>query len=329
MMPMMTMTAFADGWADFSREGDGTQSNPWQIGVTGSESSVTAYLDGGTLIISGMGAMMDFNNLANRPWDGSRASVTTVTISSGVTTIGSNAFQACDNLASVSIPNTVTSIGDFAFEGWDKVSALTSVTIPDSVTSIGYSAFNKAGLTSVTIPDSVTTIGDNAFRACSNLTSISLSNSITAVSKRLFSRCTSLESVTIPASVTTIAPYVFDECGTVPTSITVEATTPPTLETESYGGKDYDAFAGLTTIPTIYVPAASVEAYKTAAGWSAYKDNIKAKSTPAPTPAPTPDNTDKGVKTGDSSDIIFYGFTTLLALLGAGFVYGLRRKEEK
>ncbi len=51
------------------------------------------------------------------------------------------------------------------------------------------------------------------------------------------------------------------------------------------------------------------------------------KSTP--TPAPTPDNTDKGVKTGDSSDIIFYGFTTLLALLGAGFVYGLRRKEEK
>ena len=44
----------------------------------------------------------------------------------------------CASLTSVTIPNGVTSIGDVAF---DDCSSLTSVTIPGSVTSIGMCAF--------------------------------------------------------------------------------------------------------------------------------------------------------------------------------------------
>lgn len=48
------------------------------------------------------------------------------------------AFENCSGLTSVTIGSGVTSIGNYAFSG---CSGLTSITIPDSVTSIGVSAF--------------------------------------------------------------------------------------------------------------------------------------------------------------------------------------------
>ena len=87
-----------------------------------------------------------------------------------VTSIGSNAFESCTGLTSITIPNSVTSIGKLAFDG---CSGLTSVTIGNSVTSIGYAAFAYcSGLTSITIPNSVTSIGYAAFSHCSGLTSV-------------------------------------------------------------------------------------------------------------------------------------------------------------
>ncbi|MCX4313088.1 MAG: leucine-rich repeat protein [Clostridia bacterium] len=62
-----------------------------------------------------------------------------VTISSGITTIGEEAFRFCNNLTNITIPDSVTSIGAHAF--WDCYS-LTSVTIPNSVIEIGQCAFS-------------------------------------------------------------------------------------------------------------------------------------------------------------------------------------------
>ena len=61
------------------------------------------------------------------------------TIPSGVTTIGSGAFNGCASLTGVTIPASVTSIGSSAFE---SCTGLTAVTIPSGVTNIGSYAFN-------------------------------------------------------------------------------------------------------------------------------------------------------------------------------------------
>ena len=96
-----------------------------------------------------------------------------------VTTIGSNAFEWCTGLTSVTIPNSVTTIGFYAFCG---CSGLTSITIPNSVTDIGFYAFALcSGLTSIAIPNSVEAIGELAFEHCTGLTSITIPNSVTTI----------------------------------------------------------------------------------------------------------------------------------------------------
>ena len=71
----------------------------------------------------------------------------------------------------------------------------------------------------------------------------------------------------IPNGVTTIEDYAFYQCSSL-TSITVNATTPPTL-----GGENcFDN----TNNCQIYVPAGSVNAYKTATNWSEYASRIQA-----------------------------------------------------
>ena len=71
-------------------------------------------------------------------WGVDKTTVTSVTIPSSVTTLGSNAFRGCTLLRSVDIPTSVTNIKEYAFA---DCSALTRVEIPTSVTSIEESAF--------------------------------------------------------------------------------------------------------------------------------------------------------------------------------------------
>ena len=178
--------------------------------------------------------------------------------------ISTNAFNGCTSLTSIEIPNSVTSIGSSAFEG----SSLTSVTIPNSVTSIGGKAFyDCTSLTSVAIPNSVTSIGAGAFKRCSSLESVTIPNSVTSINSNVFDGCTSLTSVTIPDSVRSIGNYAFNDCSSL-TNITVNAVSPPTL-----GGSF--VFRNTNNCP-IYVPSASVSAYKAASGWSAYESRIQA-----------------------------------------------------
>ncbi|MBS5299162.1 MAG: leucine-rich repeat domain-containing protein, partial [Prevotella sp.] len=61
--------------------------------------------------------------------------------------LGDEAFLGCSGLTSLTIPSGVTSIGVYAFYG---CSGLTSLTIPSGVTWIGWYAFNGcSGLTSI------------------------------------------------------------------------------------------------------------------------------------------------------------------------------------
>ena len=174
----------------------------------------------GTLTISGTGDMADYHNWSDSskaPWYPYSSQIVSASIESGVTSIGSYAFDECFYLTNVTIPESVTTIGECAFV---LCSSLTSVTIPDSVTTIGGSAFSYSGLTSVSIPKSVTSIGNSAFLSCSSLTSVTIPDSVTTIGGSAFYECRSLTSVTIPGSVTSIDGSTFDEC-TGLTSVTI------------------------------------------------------------------------------------------------------------
>ena len=79
-------------------------------------------------------------------------------------------YQSCSSLTSITISNSVTSLGWWCFSG---CTSLTSITIPNSVTSLGGGCFQGCSrLTSITIPNSVRSLGYNCFVGCSRLTSI-------------------------------------------------------------------------------------------------------------------------------------------------------------
>ncbi len=191
------------------------------------------------------------------------SSLTSVTIPDSVTSIGNQAFEGCSSLASITIPDSVTSIGEWAFR---YCSSLTSVTIPDGVTSIESEAFYYcSSLTSVTIPDSVTSIGDCAFYGCSSLASVTIPNSVTSIGEDAFCSCESLTSITIPDSVTSIGSYAFLNCTRLG-RVYCKPTTPPTGDSNMF----YNNASGRK----IYVPTASVEAYKSAKYWNSYALSI-------------------------------------------------------
>ena len=126
------------------------------------------------------------------------------------------------------------------------------------------------------------------------LASVDLGDSLETIGELAFMYCTKLESLTLPATVKYIGDQAFaSKCGIK--TITVNAVTPPDTETFWKAGdpkseanvKYYSPLFGggishITgeqypyTLETIYVPAGSVDAYKTASGWSYYAAHIKA-----------------------------------------------------
>ena len=186
-------------------------------GGEGDGTNLTWTLDDeGALTISGAGRMVNSDYVL--PWYEKRASIKTVKVNSGVTSIGRVAFIRCSRLTSIAIPNSVTCIGDSAFS---DCSSLTSIAIPNGVTSIGDLAFHGCSrLTSIAIPNGVTSIGDEAFYDCSSLTSIAIPNGVTSIGYGAFFSCESLTSIAIPNSVTSIGADAFYDCSSL-TSITI------------------------------------------------------------------------------------------------------------
>ena len=140
------------------------------------------------------------------------------------------------------------------------------LTFDDAITHIGNEAFYWCtSLTSVTIPNSVTSIGNEAFYLCTLLTSITIPDSVTWIGSNAFQSCSSLTSVTIGNSVTKIGGYAFYNCSSLK-EVYCKPTTPPAGSSDMFDNNASDR--------KIYVPRASVDAYKSAKNWSTYADAI-------------------------------------------------------
>jgi hypothetical protein len=130
--------------------------------------------------------------------------LTSVSIPSGVTSIGMDAFM--DNLlASVVIPATVTDIGDYAFDG----NQLTELVIPGSVLRIGRHAFKNNSLTNIEVSPGLTSIEEYAFSG-NQLTELIIPASVTSIGAYAFFG-NQLTKLTIPGNVTSIGEYAFSD----------------------------------------------------------------------------------------------------------------------
>lgn len=85
-----------------------------------------------------------------------------------------------------------------------------------------------------------------------------------------FENVNTIVEVYVPSSVHTIGLRAFFSCDSL-TKVTVNRETPPLLD----GNEVFDPYTPLSPIE-IYVPAASVNAYKAAPGWSEYANDISA-----------------------------------------------------
>lgn len=189
-------------------------------------------------------------------------SITSIVIPDTVKKISSYRFYKCTNLVSVTVPNSVTQINEYAFYG---CSALTDLILPDTIRGGERVFYGCSALTSISITFS--TIPEYAFGNCTSLNSVTLSNSVTYIGSNAFYNCSSLTNITVPTSCTTIQGMAFASCTSL-LSVTVLSTTPPAV------GSNIFYLGNANTV--IYVPAESVDTYKSASEWSSYASRIQA-----------------------------------------------------
>lgn len=192
----------------------------------------------------------------------------------GVTSIGTEewsdwkaAFKGCSELESITLPSSLRQIGYEVFRGCVK---LTTANIYN-VTRIWHAAF--FGCTELHIDvvmPNASVVGSSAF-ANSGINRVLDLGSITELrggwgaDEGVFRKCKSLTVAILPETLTNIDIQVFAGCDALEALI-VKNPTPPTCGEAVLDGSD--------GCP-IYVPDASVEAYKTATNWSAYASRIK------------------------------------------------------
>ena len=204
--------------------GSDPASDPIAGGITG---NVQWKLDrSGLFTVYGDGDMG--SGLGYSPWERYKADILRVVVEEGVRSIGSDAFNGCENLFSVELPASVRRIETYAFSG---CKALTSIRIPAAVTMIGTGAFfrcpalaridvdpeNKSFTAegfalynldktrlisctaavsgSFTVPETVREIARGAFREDTDLRTLTLPGTLELVDTESFHACDGLETV--------------------------------------------------------------------------------------------------------------------------------------
>jgi len=161
-------------------------------------------------------------------------SLTSVTISSGITTIKSKAFYD-NSIATLTLPNSITTIGDYAFDG----NALTSVTLPTSLETLGGLAFANNLIASINIPNSVTSMGSYCWyrnKVTDAGGGITIGTGLTFLNSGAFSEAAigvwGITSITIPSNIGTISNRAF--YGAPLTTITMASATTSIYNTGTY-----------------------------------------------------------------------------------------------
>lgn len=230
-----------------------------------------------------------FTNCSNLAWP---------EIPSSVTSIGDSAFFGCSAFTNVIIPDSVTGFGNSIFQNCQNLQSISGqyasadgrcliidgelnsfayaglggeYVFPQGVTAVGQSALrNNHYSGALSFASDITSIGKQSFAYAYYIKSVAVGNSLTAINEDAFISC-GADSLILPSTLTTVGNGAlagsFD-------FVTLRSTTPPTAS-----GPMFESGSFTTTFP-VYVPAESLDAYKTAEYWSAYADRIQAIPVP-------------------------------------------------
>ena len=180
-----------------------------------------------------------------------------------VTSLDTSAFEDCSSLRSLDATN-IKDIGNYALCNLP----LQSLNLYyDAVSTIGTDGLRGLSClpSSLSMP-SLTSVGrGNALRS-TNIEEVLDFGGVTEISAYTFYECTNLKVVNIPSTCTSIQAQALAYCYALK-KVVCRATTPPELHAQTFMSTNSDFL--------IYVPDASLEAYKTATNWKQFADRIR------------------------------------------------------
>ena len=149
----------------------------------------------GTLTINGEGRMPDYSSEV-APWridDEEGTNIKNISVESGVTSIGSQAFQYCFYAKNAFLPDTISSIGYAAFY---RCGDLQEVRMPYKLQELGASSFDHCeALKHIIVPDGINTIKNATFNCCSSMEWVYIPKTVTSIEDSAFNGCWALKTV--------------------------------------------------------------------------------------------------------------------------------------
>lgn len=209
------------------------------------------------------------------------------------------AFPAASATTSITVDAECIGICGAAF--WK--SGIEKVVLGDKMRAIDEYAFCFAKLKEINFPESLVFMGTEAF-ASTGLTSVELPKALPMLQQAVFAGCESLTTMSLPASLTYIDIRAFWGCKALQT-VNSYAIVPPVLE-DWY--EEYESpFYNVPSSCKLHVPAAALDAYKSAANWKyAFSTNNMIgdlASTPMPISYSPSDNS--AIESFDGADVVF------------------------
>jgi len=176
------------------------------------------------------------------------------------------------NSGSINLSHSYAAIGDYVIKMWISSGTGTYTlghnTTTDSLFG-GSGAATRRFATKIYIGAN-TVIAQYALQDSRSLEIISVYSGITSIGERAFYNCYNIDEIILPSTITSIGDYAFNTGDYAPFTLKIYATTPPPIASNVFNStaKNY--------LTKIYVPAASLDAYKTATNWSVYANYMEA-----------------------------------------------------
>lgn len=163
--------------------------------------------DNGNLVLYGNGEMKDYT-VSMSPFYKYRDSITTLTLSGGITSIGDYCFYDMPYLERISGGENVISVGKGAFENSFMLNNIKSISNLEIVKD---KAFKNCSLSAWDFDTKIKSIGIESFYGC-NFNEVRLSDSVESIGDRAFYSCKLMESFFIGHRVSLIGEDAFGNC---------------------------------------------------------------------------------------------------------------------